>query len=96
MLEQLASDDRLLPSVRAAIAQLRPALLRLAVADPRFFSDKQHPARALLRHPRAARQRGRRGGVHRGHAGAAVTSGLPPRATVRMAAAASSWPRATR
>lgn len=48
MLEQLASDDRLLPSVRAAIAQLRPALLRLAVADPRFFSDKQHPARALL------------------------------------------------
>jgi hypothetical protein len=30
------------------IRNLEPALLRLALVDPRFFSDKQHPARRLL------------------------------------------------
>jgi hypothetical protein len=30
------------------VAQLEPALLQLALVDPRFFSHKQHPARRLL------------------------------------------------
>ncbi len=48
MVENIAGDERLLPSVRAAVRQLEPALLRLAIADPRFFSDRRHPARRLL------------------------------------------------
>lgn len=48
MLEQLTSDSRLLSPVRGLIDNMRPALMRLVVADPRFFSDKQHPARVLL------------------------------------------------
>jgi hypothetical protein len=48
MVENIAGDERLLPAVREAVRQLEPALLRLALADPRFFSDRRHPARRLL------------------------------------------------
>ncbi|CAN5223112.1 DUF1631 domain-containing protein [soil metagenome] len=48
MIEQMAHDERLLPPVRQMIASVEPAFLRLAVEDPRFFSDKAHPARRLL------------------------------------------------
>ena len=48
MIEQMANDPRLLPSVREVIANSEPAFLRLGVNDPRFFSDKGHPARRLL------------------------------------------------
>ena len=48
MIEQLASDDRLLPPVRQVIANAEPAFLRLGTTDPRFFTDKSHPARRLL------------------------------------------------
>ena len=48
MIEQMASDERLLAPVRQMIANAEPAFLRLAVTDPRFFSDKSHPARKLL------------------------------------------------
>ena len=48
MIEQLVNDKRLLPQVRQIIANAEPAFLRLAVTDPRFFSDKSHPARQLL------------------------------------------------
>lgn len=48
MIEQMANDPRLLPSVREIIAHSEPAFLRLGVTDPRFFSDKGHPARRLL------------------------------------------------
>lgn len=48
MVENLAGDPRLLPPVQEAIRDLEPALLRLALADPRFFSDRAHPARQLL------------------------------------------------
>lgn len=48
MIEQVASDERLLAPVRRMIANAEPAFLRLAVTDPRFFSDKSHPARRLL------------------------------------------------
>lgn len=48
MVDNLARDPRLLPQVQALVRSLEPALLRLSLVDPRFFSDKQHPARELL------------------------------------------------
>ena len=48
MIEQMANDPRLLAPVREIIANSEPAFLRLGVNDPRFFSDKSHPARRLL------------------------------------------------
>ncbi|QJW83987.1 DUF1631 family protein [Ramlibacter terrae] len=48
MVENLAGDIRLLPPVQEAVRDLEPALLRLALEDPRFFSDRTHPARQLL------------------------------------------------
>jgi hypothetical protein len=48
MVENIAHDPRMLEPVRQVIRNLEPALLRLALVDPRFFSDKQHPARRLL------------------------------------------------
>ncbi len=48
MVENLATDARLLPAVRDVVRDLEPPLLRLALADPRFFSDRDHPARQLL------------------------------------------------
>jgi len=48
MLENLMQDERLLPGVRALIHALEPVLLALAQSDPRFFSERQHPARHFL------------------------------------------------
>ncbi len=48
MLDNIANDARLLPEVQAVVRELEPALLRLALIDPRFFSDKRHPARRFL------------------------------------------------
>jgi hypothetical protein len=48
MVDNIAGDARLLPPVQQAIRDLEPALMRLALTDPRFFSDKKHPARQLL------------------------------------------------
>jgi hypothetical protein len=48
MLENLGKDQRLLLPVRAQVKELEPLLLRLAQSDPRFFSDKRHPARQFL------------------------------------------------
>ncbi|MEP6965877.1 MAG: DUF1631 family protein, partial [Polaromonas sp.] len=48
MIEQLANDKRLLKPVRQVIVNAEPAFLRLAVTDPRFFSDRSHPGRRLL------------------------------------------------
>lgn len=48
MIGQIAQDSRLLPPVRQLVADAEPAFLRLALTDPRFFSDKRHPARRLL------------------------------------------------
>jgi len=48
MVDNLVKDARLLPPVRKIIERLEPALLRLVVIDPRFFIDRQHPARCLL------------------------------------------------
>ena len=48
MIDNLADDPRLLPAVRDIVRDLEPPLLRLALVDPRFFSDREHPARRLL------------------------------------------------
>ncbi len=48
MVDNLANDQRLLWPVKQLVKELEPALLQLALADPRFFSDKEHPARRLL------------------------------------------------
>jgi hypothetical protein len=48
MVDNMARDPRLLEPVRQVIRNLEPPLLRLALVDPRFFTDKQHPARRLL------------------------------------------------
>lgn len=48
MLDNLARDPRLLKPVQDLVRSMEPAMLRLSLVDPRFFSDKQHPARELL------------------------------------------------
>ena len=48
MVDNITHDERLLSPVQQVVAELEPALLQLALVDPRFFSHKQHPARRLL------------------------------------------------
>lgn len=48
LVNQVAQDPRLLAPVREAIVALEPSLLRLAMVDPRFFSDEGHPGRRLM------------------------------------------------
>ena len=48
MVDNIAHDPRLLPPVHALVRSLEPALMQLALVDPRFFIDKQHVARELL------------------------------------------------
>lgn len=48
MLDNLVQDDRLLTRIRGVLQGLSPALLPLARADTRFFSDLRHPARQFL------------------------------------------------
>ena len=48
MVDNIARDARLLWPVQQFVRAMEPALLQLALADPRFFSHKEHPARRLL------------------------------------------------
>ncbi len=48
LVNQVAQDSRLLAPVREAIVALEPSLLRLAMVDPRFFSDEGHSGRRLM------------------------------------------------
>lgn len=48
MVDNIAQDARLLPPIQQLIRRLEPPLLRLALADPRFFTNKRHPARVLV------------------------------------------------
>ena len=48
MLDGMARDARMLPGVMSLIRQMKPALLRIAADDPRFFVDRSNPARQLL------------------------------------------------
>lgn len=48
MIDNIAHDPRLLAPIVEVVKSLEPPLLQLALVDPRFFSDRQHPARRLL------------------------------------------------
>lgn len=48
MLENLMQDRRLLTGVRKNLKTMEPVLLALSQADPRFFSERKHPARQFL------------------------------------------------
>ncbi len=48
LVNHVAQDPRLLTPVREAIVALEPSLLRLAMLDPRFFSDDGHSGRRLM------------------------------------------------
>ena len=48
LVNQVAQDPRLLAPVREGIVALEPSLLRLAMVDPRFFSDDAHAGRRLM------------------------------------------------
>ena len=48
MVDNIARDGRLLAPIQQLIRRLEPPLLRLALVDPRLFTNKQHPARALV------------------------------------------------
>ncbi len=48
LFDALFDDPRLADAVKAAIARLQIPLLKAAMLDPSFFSDRNHPARALL------------------------------------------------
>jgi hypothetical protein len=48
MVENIARDIRLLEPVQQLVRSLEPPLLRLALVDPRLFSNKNHPARLLV------------------------------------------------
>jgi hypothetical protein len=48
MLDNLMQDERLLPKVRGQVKALEPVLLKLSQSDPRFFTERKHPARQLL------------------------------------------------
>ncbi|MDZ7920036.1 DUF1631 family protein [Rhodoferax sp.] len=48
MLDNLTQDRRMLPGIRHNLKAMEPVLLRLSHTDPRFFSEKKHPARHFL------------------------------------------------
>jgi Protein of unknown function (DUF1631) len=48
MLDNLLQNRKLMPRLRQNLKTLEAALLRLSEHDPRFFSERQHPARQLL------------------------------------------------
>ncbi|TNF58979.1 MAG: DUF1631 family protein [Burkholderiales bacterium] len=48
LVNQVAGDPLLLAPVREAVVALEPALLRLAMDEPRYFSQEDHPARQLV------------------------------------------------
>lgn len=48
MVDNIVRNPRLLKPIQQLVAELEPALLLLSLVDPRFFTDKTHPARELL------------------------------------------------
>ncbi len=48
LVNQVARDNLLLAPVREAVVAMEPALLRLAMTDPRYFDEAQNPARRLI------------------------------------------------
>lgn len=48
MFQSILSEDRIPPSVRVWFARLQVPVLRVALAEPEFFSNLSHPARKLI------------------------------------------------
>lgn len=48
MFDNLTSDTRLLGPLKSELRAMEPAILKMAQADSRFFSDRNHPARQVL------------------------------------------------
>lgn len=48
MLKQISTDERLLRPLREMLQDMKPALLQVARTEPRFFADRENPARRLL------------------------------------------------
>ncbi|SFD90039.1 DUF1631 family protein [Paracidovorax konjaci] len=48
MFQSILSEDRIPPAVRVWFARLQVPVLRVALAEPEFFSDVAHPARQLI------------------------------------------------
>ncbi|MBI5276678.1 MAG: DUF1631 family protein [Burkholderiales bacterium] len=48
LFDNLANDQRLLPSLKRTLKKMEASVLRLAQEDSRFFSDRNHSARMLL------------------------------------------------
>lgn len=48
MMEHMAANAQLLPSVQQVVRSLEPVLMQLVDKDARFFEDRLHPARQLL------------------------------------------------
>jgi hypothetical protein len=48
VVDQVARNPQLLTPMREAIVALEPSLLRLAMVDPRFFTEEHHPGRQLM------------------------------------------------
>ncbi|MBS7777431.1 DUF1631 family protein [Acidovorax sp. CCYZU-2555] len=48
MFQSILAQDRIPPSVRVWFARLQLPVLRVALAEPEFFSNLQHPARLLI------------------------------------------------
>ncbi len=48
MFQSILSEDRIPPSVRVWFARLQVPVLRVALAEPEFFGDLNHPARLLI------------------------------------------------
>lgn len=48
MFQSILSEDRIPPAVRVWFARLQVPVLRVALAEPEFFSNLSHPARLLI------------------------------------------------
>ena len=48
MFQSILSEDRIPPAVRVWFARLQVPVLRVALAEPEFFSNLNHPARQLI------------------------------------------------
>ena len=48
MFQSILAEDRIPPAVRVWFARLQMPVLRVAIAEPEFFSSLQHPARQLI------------------------------------------------
>lgn len=48
MMRGIVQDQRMLAGVRHSLRRLEPAMMRLALGEPRMFTDRHHPARRML------------------------------------------------